>query len=104
MPLKRFKIELLGENFLFNLDGEPHKVGFRTTVFVKAESPEAAEKIAIILVHQNRQLRDAFVNEKEDRARLKAASVEEVSFWTFFRKKASVGISFYSEDEELEAL
>jgi len=55
--MKRFKVKLHGKNFLLNLDGEPKKFGFYATRFVKAEDPQEAEKIAVILTHQNPNLR-----------------------------------------------
>ena len=64
--MKRFKVKLHGKNFLLNLDGEPKKFVFYTTRFVKAETPQEAEKIAIILTHQNPNLRDTVLNENAD--------------------------------------
>jgi hypothetical protein len=46
--MKKFKVKLHGKNFFLNLDGEPKKLGFYTTRFVKAANPEEAEKIAVI--------------------------------------------------------
>ena len=56
--MRRFMVKLHGENFLLNLDGELKKFGFYATTFVKAKNPQEAEKIAIIFIHQNRNLRD----------------------------------------------
>jgi len=38
--MKRFKVKLHGKNFFLNLDGEPRKLGFYATGFVKGENPE----------------------------------------------------------------
>jgi hypothetical protein len=98
--MKRFKVKLHGENFLLNLDGEPKKFGFYATKFVKAKNPQEAEKIAIILIRQNPNLRDTALNEKTDRPTINMEEIEEVNFLKFFTKKSKTGFTFYPEDEE----
>ena len=98
--MKRFKVKLHGKNFFLNLDGEPRKLGFYATRFVKAQNPEEAEKIAVILTHQNPNLRDTVLNENADRPTINLEEIKEVSFLKFFAKKSTTGLTFYSEDEE----
>ena len=98
--MKRFKVKLHGENFLLNLDGELNKFGFYVTTFVKAKNPQDAEKIAIILIHQNPNLRDTAVNENTDRPTVNMEEIKEVNFLKFFAKKSTTGFTFYPEDEE----
>ena len=97
--MKRFKVKLHGENFLLNLDGELEKYGFHATKFVKAENPQEAEKIAIILIHQNPNLRDAVLNEAVDRPTVNTEEIKEVNFLKFFAKKSSAGFTFYPEEK-----
>jgi hypothetical protein len=96
--MKRFKVKLHGKNFLFNLDGELRKFGFYATKFVKAENPQEAEKISMILIRQNPKLRDTVFNEKADRPIINLEEIEEVSFLKFFAKKSTTDFTFYPED------
>ena len=75
--MKRFKVKLHGENFLLNLDGEPKKFGFYATKFVKAENQQEAEKIGIILIHQNPNIRDTVLNEKTDRPTINLEEIKK---------------------------
>jgi len=97
--MKRFKVKLHGKNFLLNLDGELNKYGFYATKFVKAENPQEAEKMAIILIHQNQSLRDTVFNEKTDRPTINMEEIKEVNFLKFFAQKSTTGFTFYPEDE-----
>lgn len=97
--MKKFKVQLHGRNFLLNLDGEFKKYGFYATKFVEAESSKAAEKIAVILIHQNPNLREAVLNESSDRPKIDLEDIEEISFLKFFANKTKTEFSFYPEDE-----
>jgi hypothetical protein len=97
--MKKFKVKLHGENFLLNLDGKLKKVGFYATTFVKAENPQEAEKIAIILIHQNTNLRDTISNENTDRPTINLEEIKEINFLNYLAKKSTTGFTFYSEDE-----
>jgi hypothetical protein len=98
--MKRFKVKLHGKNFFLNLDGEPKKLGFYTTRFVKAENPQQAEKIAVILTHHNPNLRKTLLNENDDRPKINVEEIKEIGFLKFFAKKSTAGFVFYSEYEE----
>jgi hypothetical protein len=98
--MKNFKVQLHGKNFLLNLDGEIKKYGFYTTIFVKAENPQKAEKMAVILTHQNPNLRETVLNENADRPKINLEEIKEVNFLNFFAKKSTTDFRFYLEDEE----
>ena len=98
--MKRFEVKLHGKNFLLNLDGELKKFGFYATKFVKAENPQEAEKMAIILIHQNPNLRDTALNENADRPTINLEEIKEVNLLRFFAKKSTTDFRFYPEDEE----
>jgi hypothetical protein len=98
--MKNFKVQLHGENFLLNLDGEIKKYGFYTTIFVKAENPQKAEKMAVILTHQNPNLRETVLNESADRPKINSEEIKEVNFLNFFANKSTKNFRFYPEDDE----
>jgi hypothetical protein len=98
--MRSFKVKLHGENFLLNFDGELKKFGFYATTFVMAKNPQEAEKKAIILIHQNRNLRDTVFNENADRPTINLEEIKEVNFLKFFVKKSTTNFTFYPEDEE----
>jgi hypothetical protein len=98
--MKNFKVQLHGKNFLLNLDGEIKKYGFYTTIFVKAENPQKAEKMAVILTHQNPNLRETVLNESADRPKINSEKIKEVNFLNFFANKSTKNFRFYPEDEE----
>jgi hypothetical protein len=98
--MKKFKVQLQGENFLLNLDGELKKYGFYATKFVRAESPQEAEKIAVILMHQNPTFRETVLNGSADPPKIGLEEIKEVGFLKFFAKKSTTGVTFYLEDEE----
>jgi len=98
--MKRFEVKLHGKNFLLNLDGELKKFGFYATKFVKADNPQEAEKIAIILIHQHPNLRDTALNENADRPTINLEEIKEVNLLKYFTNKSTTDFSFYPEDEE----
>lgn len=44
--MKKYKVLVRGENFLFNVDGKPGKLGFYTTRFVEAKNEDDAKEVA----------------------------------------------------------
>ena len=98
--MKRFKVKLHGKNFFLNLDGEPRKFGFYSTRFVRAENPEEAERIAVILTHQNQNLRKTLLNQNDDPPKINLEGIKEISFLKFFAKKSATDFTFYPQDEE----
>jgi hypothetical protein len=98
--MKRFQVKLHGKNFLLDLEGELQKYGFYATTFVKANNPQEAERMAIILIHQNPNLRDTVLNESTDRPIINLEEIQEINFLKFFAKKSTTSFTFYLEDEE----
>jgi hypothetical protein len=64
--MTKFKVLILGENFLINLDGEDQRLGFYTTAFVEASNPEHAEELAIELLRDDQEFKRGVLNEKSD--------------------------------------
>lgn len=99
--MKRYKIELKGENFLLNFTGEPRKFGFHATKFLKAKTPEDAEKMAIIMIRQTPELRSTATAEGSDPPRIILESIREINSLLFLLKQSSTLLKFHAEDEEL---
>jgi len=77
--MNRYKIELLGENFLLNLDGEPRKFGFQLSRYLRAIDQATAEKIAAIQVRQMPALKQGVRNNSEDPPRISLQQITEVN-------------------------
>jgi len=56
--------------------------------------------MAIILTHQNPNLRETVLNESADRPKINLKEIKEVGFLNFFAKKSTTDFRFYPEDEE----
>jgi hypothetical protein len=46
----KYRVFILGENILTTVDGATQRLGFFTTVFVEADSPEQAGQLALSLL------------------------------------------------------
>ncbi len=77
--MKRFRIELRGENFLLNLDGEPRKFGFHLSRYLRAVDAATAEKTAAIQVRQIPTLKQGVGNNSEDPPRICLQQIREVN-------------------------
>jgi len=77
--MKRFKIELKGENFLLNLDGEPRKFGFYLKRYLRATDETIAEKTAMIQARQIQPLKRGVCNNSEDPPRVLLKSIRVVN-------------------------
>ena len=97
--MKKFMVKLHGEDFLFDLDGEPKRFGFHATRFVMAESPKEAGKIAIVLIHQSPEFAKALSDESAGHPRIDVEEVREVGLLKFLIKKSTRGFDFYSAEE-----
>jgi hypothetical protein len=98
MPL--YRVQLRGENFLLNLTGEPELLGFRVVHYVRAEDEAEAQRTAVILTRQNRELHDRLQNIPANPSRLECETVTrawwrrsrqdgQYRFWPMERSDAS---------------
>ena len=77
--MKRFRIELSGENFLLNLDGEPRKFSFLLKRYLRAIDEKMAEKMATIQARQIPALKQGVCNNGEDPPRVHLKLIREVN-------------------------
>jgi hypothetical protein len=87
--MKRFRIELTGENFLLNLDGEPRKFRFRLKRYLRASDEKMAEKTATIQARQIPALKLGVCNNSEDPPRVHLELIREVNPLIFALRQKS---------------
>ena len=94
----RYKVQLRGENFLLDLDGEHSRFGFTATRVVNAASGEEARKIATIILYQELNQSSHVVKNIYDAPRIKPERVDELNFYHFVRKKTQSGFNFVKDE------
>ena len=101
--MNRFKVQLQGENFLVNCDGEHRKFGFRAQRIIDATDIESARKIAIIRVHQELNESDFRIIENADSSRVQILEIIGLTKLQRIRKKLFSGFEFYPEEDDCES-
>jgi hypothetical protein len=96
----RYKILLLGENFLLSIDGDHAKFGFYATRIIKSESAEQAERIAIIRIHQELNRNHQIVKNIPDVPTVRVEKSEKMGPFQFVSKRNASGFAFHSEKEK----
>ncbi len=102
--MRRYKVLLQGENFLFNIDGEHRFFGFQATRIVKAASLESAKKIALICLHHELNACDLKFVEGPKPPRLQIKEIRALGKLQLVRRKTVTGFDFYYEDEQAKAI
>ena len=96
--MKRYRIQLRGENFLLDMDGEHGKFGFCVSRVIKAETREEAERIALIRIHQELNRYAPIVKNTPDAPRIILEQVKELKFYNLSRGEQSGRFEFVSEE------
>lgn len=95
--MKWFRCLIHGKNFPGKLIGRDHPIGFYTTRYVKAESQESAELLALEELRKDSQLKIADAQKENSKsAMVFFEELEEVK-----RPNQSSGFIWYVEDENL---
>ncbi len=83
------------------VDGQPKRMGFYTTRFVEADTPEEAESQAVQLVREDSKLREAVHNEKSDPPMI---YLEEIGILESFEgiNLPGTGYTFYEEKKKVK--
>ena len=100
--MKRFRIDLRGENFLLNLDGEPRKFGFTLSRYLRAADEETAEKTAAIMARQLPALQHGLCNDSEDPPRINMQQIREVNPLLFSLRHKKIRFELLAEEEPLQ--
>ncbi len=77
--MRHFRILILGEHYKLDWLGRPRYMGFYVTRFVRCNSVEEAEEIALTSVQNDKTLQSKVLNEKHDPPRLRIDGLEEIS-------------------------
>ena len=97
--MKKYKIFARGQNFLFDVNGKPERLGFYTTRFVEAADEKAAEENAISILRDDPTLKQCTLNEKTDAPMLFVEEITEVDSFNGLNVPGA-GFSFYPETYE----
>ena len=97
--MKKYKVFLTGRNFWMEANGQPKQMGFYTTRFVNADTPENAENLAVQLIREDSKLREAVINERSDPPTIYAEDIELLQTFEGI-KVPGTGYTFYEEESE----
>lgn len=97
MAVPRFLVELKGTNFLLSSDGEHAKCGFRAARIIRAETEDAARRIALIRLMQQLNQREEIVKNIPDKPDIKVEGCKKL--WPLQLPGTDVrSFFFYLED------
>lgn len=96
MPV--FAVMLRGEDFVIDVDEKPTRLGFFTTRWVRARTPEDAELAAVAMVKNDQTLVARVHRDGAVTPMLYADSVERRPWWQGFRSGS--GYAFWDMDAE----
>lgn len=98
-PVPKYRVRLNGANFLMNQDDKVCRLGFYTTRFVEAGTPEEAEKRAVQLVRDDGKLKAAVLNDKADPPMIYLEEIDELVSFDGIEPPGG-GYTFFLEDGE----
>lgn len=96
--MNKYKVLLNGSNFWMKIDSQTKLMGFYTTRYLEADTPELAEEFAVQLIRADAKLREAVVNDKSDPPMIHA---EEVILLQTFEgtEPPGSGYTYFYDDE-----
>ncbi len=96
--MPKFRVVVLGQNLLADVDGARRRMGFFTTVFVEAASPEQAGTLALERIRTDPKLRALALNPPDDPLRL---SVDDFGLMDSFAdvRLPRTGLALFPEDD-----
>jgi len=98
--MKKYRLFVCGENFVFKVDDEEQRLGFYTSVFIEAENAEEAELKAVDLLRNDPKLKDGVLNPKSDPPMMFVEEIEEVESFVG-ESLPRTGFAFFPHDDEI---
>ena len=92
--MKLFRCFIRGENFQLQLEGQPELLGFHTARFVRAETPEQAELIALEMLRADPKL-DVEPSKRRTDTMVYFESIEEIDSLPEGVTEPGIGFAFY---------
>ena len=102
VQLNHYRVLIDGQNFIIDYEGVVKPYGFYATRFVKAESHDQAEEVAVQMIRDLDSLRELIQNPEDDRPEMVIEETEELKSFDGI-KNLSPELSWYDPDEEPEA-
>ena len=94
--MKHYRVLLNGENFLINMEGKESYMGFYTTRFVSAISPEEAELNAVNSIKTDDRIKGIILNSTEhEQPMIYMDEIEEIQK---NEKEDNYGFGWYDMD------
>ena len=95
--MKHYRVLLNGENFLVNMEGKESYMGFYTTRFVSAVSPEEAELNAVHNIKTDERIKSIILNtSKHEQPMIYMDEIEEIKE---SEKEESYGFGWYDMED-----
>ena len=92
--MKHYRVLLNGENFLLNMEGKESYMGFYTTRFVTAASPEEAEQSAVNDIKTDDKIKGTILNSTEHETPM--IYMDEIEEIQENEKEESYGFGWYN--------
>ena len=93
----KYQVLLRGANFQVAIDSRVSRHGFLTTRFVEADTPDAAEHLAVGLVRRDPQLQAAVRNDPTDPPMIYLDSLAEIASFDGYPVPGA-GYSWFPDD------
>jgi hypothetical protein len=97
--MRKYRVFVRGQNFLFDLDGKVKRFGFYTTRFVEANDELEARQSAITMLRQDPKLLGTMLNEEFDAPMLFTEEIAELDSFDGVTLPGP-GFAFYPDDED----
>ena len=75
--MTHYEVSLNGENFWFEMEGKPSRMGFYTTRYVVAQNEQEAENMAVQLLRDDPKLKN-ILNDKSDPPMIYCEGIEVI--------------------------
>lgn len=99
--MPKYRIVVHGQNYLLDFDGEPKKLGFRQTFYIRAATVEQAREKALASVTRDPTLVQNILNGSRDPIRNEVESAKWAGLFKLFASGAGKR-HFYLQEEGKE--